>query len=192
MTTELSVFSGPVRICRECKKPRSLDNYELQDGEVGYYGPEFASAICYPCRTRIVGYIHGDSRRTAADERRNSALRSLMQKLRGEGLVNAPHIKEFAHEVFGSLGGVKRVAGDFKRTYESVMTGMDTRKKMDMLRTLQKLSEASTEHNDSAPDAGQLTDQELALALQRELQREIDENDGLLEHIPDNEQSVAS
>lgn len=186
MTTQLSVVTdGPLRVCRECRKPRPLGAYVLLDGECGYYGHEFAAVVCHTCRQRILVHLQDDRKETVADERRQAALKQIMQKLRGQGLTNAPHITELSHEVFGALGGVARVARDVKRTYEQVMMGMNTAQKMKMIQFLAKLSEASTEHRTSAPDLNDLDDRELKLVINQELLEMFHAELQLLQQAPD-------
>lgn len=172
MTTHLTVVSeaGPHRQCRECKSFRPVDTFELRAGEAGYFGPEFASVVCFTCRQRVARYLTEERQSTASEERRQQLVKQVVQKLRGDGLVNAPHITELSHEVFGAIGGVKRFAQDFKRLYETTMQGLNLRAKMDMSKVLVKLSEASTEHRPSAPDLHDVSDEELAAVLKRELE----------------------
>ena len=173
MSTQLTIAktdpAEPLRICRECRRPRALNLYLLREGEGGFYGPEFAEAVCYPCRQKIVGLLSDDRRQTVAEERRQAALKEILVKIRGGGLANAPHITELSHEIFSALGGVQRVAKDIAVAYGQAMTGMSIKQKMDMFRMLVKLSEASTTHRVSAPDLSDCTDEELALVLQQQI-----------------------
>ncbi len=189
MSAQLAVVSETShRQCRECKGFKTVDQFELRVGEQAWFGPDFAQYVCFECRRRVALYMQADRQSTAAEEKRTALVKQIVQKMRGDGLVNAPHITELSHEVFGAIGGVKRFAGDLKRLYEDTMRGIPLKPKMDMARMLVKLSEASTEHRPSAPDMKELSDEELAAVVKEELAHVLNETLGALSHeheLPD-------
>lgn len=189
MSAQLAVISETShQQCRECKAFKTTDQFELRVGEQVWFGPEFAQYVCFDCRRRVALYMQADRQSTAAEEKRTALVKQIVQKMRGDGLVNAPHITELSHEVFGAIGGVKRFAGDLKRLYEDTMRGIPLKPKMDMARMLVKLSEASTEHRPSAPDMKELSDEELAAVVKEELAAVLNETLGMLSHtneLPD-------
>lgn len=162
MGNQLPVPVEAGKICEACGRWRKLRLFDAD------------SDVCIECAE--------DTAEQRAEKSLINALKRGVAALRSDA-IEAPHISELCEQMVGSFGGLRPFTMFWKNQIDlAAVTKPGSKTVLDSCYAIAKLITLSTEHRQTAPDMGDISDEDLARVV-----AQLAHRTELVEHVPTRE-----